>query len=250
MGKHSGRLRAPANVFRDLDEGCSPPGVGAGHRVATLQSDEDPTMNHRQLEETLARLDSVDAVRVVTDGDRVSEVHVLAAPGKAAKQVVRDVQSLSMAKFGTNIDRRVISVVQIAPENIQLPDSERPSINAIHEAPDGPRTAVSVTLRWQGIEYVGKTTGPSAASARLRLLGEATLMAVEEMVEGAPPLALDAIGTSTVGMRRILLAVVVSSQGNEEDVVVGASLSNGDDSEAAVRAVLDALNRRMPRMGK
>lgn len=206
-------------------------------------------MDYRQLEETLARLDSVDAVRVVNDGDRVTEVHVLGASGKAAKQVVRDVQSLAMAKFGVNIDRRVISVVQIGPDNLPAIESERPAIGAIHETPDGPRTSVSVTLRWQGMEHTGKTTGPSAASARLRLVGEATLMAIEDMVEGAPPLALDAVGVAAVGMRRILISVIVSTQGHEEDLAVGSALSNGDDSEAAVRSVLDALNRRIPRMG-
>jgi hypothetical protein len=206
-------------------------------------------MNHRQLEDTLARLDSVDAVRVVSDGDRITEVHVLGAPGKAAKQVVRDVQSLAMAKFGVSIDRRVISVVQIGPDSLPSVESERPIIAAIHETPDGPRTSVSVTLRWQGMEYTGKTTGPSAASARLRLVGEATLMAIEDMVDGAPPLALDAIGVASIGMRRVVVSVVVSTQHKEEDLDVGSALTGVDDSDAAVRSVLDALNRRIPRMG-
>ena len=47
--------------------------------------------NHRELEESITHLDSVDAARVVTDGPRVSEVHVIAASGKPAKQVVRDI---------------------------------------------------------------------------------------------------------------------------------------------------------------
>jgi hypothetical protein len=60
-------------------------------------------MDYRELEETLARLPSVNAVRVAGDRDRVREVHVLAAPDKAAKQVVRDVQTLALARFGVDL---------------------------------------------------------------------------------------------------------------------------------------------------
>ena len=67
------------------------------------RADADPlpfavmAFNHRELEESITHLESVDAARVVSEGPRVTEVHVIAAPGKPAKQVVRDVQSLAMA---------------------------------------------------------------------------------------------------------------------------------------------------------
>jgi hypothetical protein len=41
------------------------------------------------------------------------EVHVLATPAKPAKQVVRDVQSVAMATFNLDLDRRIVSVVQL-----------------------------------------------------------------------------------------------------------------------------------------
>ena len=82
-------------------------------------------LNYQELEETLSRLDSVDAVRVVTEGERVAEVHILAATSKPPKQVVRDVQSLAMARYGTNIDRRVISVVQLAAQAMSAASSAR-----------------------------------------------------------------------------------------------------------------------------
>jgi hypothetical protein len=203
-------------------------------------------MNLRELEETLTRLDSVDAVRIVMDGDKVAEVHVLATPTKRAKQVVRDVQSLAMARFGANIDRRVISVVQISPEGGGLQTSERPALVRIREEPDGTRNTVHVTLAWQGNEHRGTTSGPIASSARLRLIGEAAIKAIEDLFEDAPALALDAVGRSSVGMRTVLIAVVVSSTDQGEETSVGSALSQGDDGEAAVRAVLDAINRRLP----
>lgn len=207
-------------------------------------------LNFQELEETLSRLDSVDAVRVVTEGDRVAEVHVLAAASKPPKQVVRDVQSLAMARYGANIDRRVISVVQLAAQAMAVQASSRPKLVDIRDEADGPRTTVSVTLAWQNGQQTGKAAGPIAASARLRLVGEAALDALDQIFINLPPLVLDAIGIATVGMRRVAIAVVVGGTSQESELAVGSAVAGEDDSEAAVRAVLDALNRRLPTLGE
>jgi hypothetical protein len=199
----------------------------------------------QELEETLTRLPSVHAVRIAGDRDRVREVHVLAAPEKTAKQVVRDVQTLAMARFGIDIDRRVISVVQIGPDRIGFED-QRPAILGVHEVPEGTRTTIAVSLRWHNEEYVGSATGPAAPSARLRLVGEAALRAVEDII-GDEALALDSIGAPVIGMRTVIVVVIVSTGARGEETSVGSALSLGDDSEATVRAVLDALNRRINR---
>jgi hypothetical protein len=207
----------------------------------------ETVLDFEELEESLTRLESVDAVRVVSDSGKVAEVHVLAAARKPAKQVVRDVQSLAMARYGANIDRRVISVVQLASAGVSHDTRHRPVIVAVKEEPDGSRVNVHVTLGWQDEEHTGSSDGPSAASARLRLVGEATLYALDALYPTLPPLALDSIGAASVGMRTVVIAVVVASlEDHREELAVGASLATGDVSEAGVRSVLDALNRRLP----
>jgi hypothetical protein len=202
-------------------------------------------VDFRELEETLCRLPAVDAVRIVNDRDRISEVHVLASPAKPAKQVVRDVQSLAMARFGVGIDRRAVSVVQLGEEK-RTGEADRPVITSIKEYPEGPSTTVTVTLTWNSEQFSGSANGPAAASARLRIIGEATLRALEEVLGGGPPLALDAVASTSVGVRPVIVAQVVSMKGVEEEVAVGSALIRGDEAEAVVRAVLDALNRRIP----
>lgn len=207
-------------------------------------------LNYQELEETLSRLDSVDAVRVVTDGDRVAEVHVLAASSKPPKQVVRDVQSLAMARYGTNIDRRVISVVQLAAQAMAVQAESRPRLVNIRDEADGPKTTVRVTLSWQNGQHVGSAIGPIVGSARLRLVGEATLDALDQIFINLPPLVLDSIGIASVGMRRVAIAVVVGGTSQESELAVGSAVAGEDESEAAVRAVLDALNRRLPTLSE
>src|SRR5262245_36360690 len=66
-----------------------------------------------QVESEICRLPHVQVARIVTDGPRVTEVHIVASPGKSAKQIVRDVQSVALATFGLELDHRVVSVVQL-----------------------------------------------------------------------------------------------------------------------------------------
>ncbi len=202
-------------------------------------------VDFRALAETLCRLPAVDAVRIVHERERISEVHVLASPAKPAKQVVRDVQSLAMARFGVGIDRRAVSVVQLGAEK-RGREADRPIITSIKEYPEGPSTTVTVTLTWNSEQVSGSADGPAASSARLRIIGEATLRALEEVLGGGPPLALDAVASTSVGVRPVIIAQVVSMRGVDEEVAVGSALMRGDEAEAVVRAVLDPLNRRIP----
>ena len=204
-------------------------------------------MRYQELEETLCRLPTVDAVRIVEHNGDISEVHVLAGPAKPAKQVVRDVQSLAMAAFGVSIDRRTVSVVQIESEDIGR--SDRPAIIDISETPEGPRTNVSVTLSWQNELFVGETSGPSADATRQRLIGEATLRALEKAIaDEETGLALAAIETPTVANRQVVLAMVVLVTGGEERLLIGSALAASDASQSTVRAVLDAMNRHAPHL--
>jgi hypothetical protein len=70
-----------------------------------------------ELEDAIRQIPGVRAASVVTSAKaEPTEVHVLASPGKAAKQVVRDVQSLALARYDIDIDHRIVSVVQIEDE--------------------------------------------------------------------------------------------------------------------------------------
>lgn len=204
------------------------------------------SVNFRELEEGLTRLESVDAARLVNLGERITEVHIIAAVDKPAKQVVRDVQSLAMARFGVNIDRRVISVVQISPHDVALATTARAALTRISETPNGTRTTLEVTLRHEDAEHVGTATGPAVASARLRLVGEATIDAIERTFPAMPPIALDAVTGTTVGTRDVVVAIVITAaQRGGEDLNVGSAIAAGNHDDATVKAVLNALNRRI-----
>ncbi len=209
------------------------------------------SVNFRELEEGLTRLESVDAARVVNQGNAITEIHIIAASDKPSKQVARDVQSLAMARFGLPIDHRVISVVQISPQKLDLATTARAALRGVTESPNGTRTTIEVTLRHDEQEHTGTATGPLVASARLRLIGEATIDALEKTFEETPPIALDSIARTQVGSHEVIVAVVVAAGGRgTEELTVGSAAVSGHGDEAAVKAVLNALNRRLSSTGE
>jgi hypothetical protein len=196
------------------------------------------------LQQKIGRIDGVEAARVVADNGRIEEIHVLARRNKPPKQLVRDVQSLSQALFGTEIDRRIVSIVQLA--DADLDTGMRPALMDVSEVLDGSKAQVRVTLRWDGEEFSGSSGGAAATSMRARQIAEATLEAVRQAIHGEAALAVSSMDVPTLGSRRMAVAQVVLVTEATERMLIGTAYVDDDESRAVVRAVLDALNRVLP----
>jgi hypothetical protein len=215
-----------------------------------------------ELEDALRRIQGVKAASVVTGPDAVpTEVHVLAAPGKPAKQVVRDVQSLALARYDIDIDHRIVSVVQMGDDEVRVPDTlagrtpgdepveesepvVRPAIAAIMVRSGKGQTEASVTLAAGDRLFEGRSQGPAGHSHRARLVAIATLEAVAELLGQACE-----VESSTVvatGAREVAHTVLTMSFPRiGEQGLTGSAVVRGDDADAVARSVLAALNRQL-----
>lgn len=122
--------------------------------------------------------------------------------------------------------------------------SERPAIVSINETEAGDDIRVSIALTWKDAEFVGEAAGPSGWSYRPRLIGEATLRAVEAVTDNAVQLGLAAIATTPLGSAQVAMAQV-TMDGSDEPLVGSALIGTNDEAAATVKAVLDAINRRL-----
>ncbi len=123
---------------------------------------------------------------------------------------------------------------------------ERPHLATIDQHIEDDRAAVVVTVGLHDASYSGVAEGPSDSAHRARLVGEATLRAVEAVMGGGATFDLTAVGTSDLGPVKIALAQV-REQG-WSDYLIGSSLvRGGDPASATAKAVLDAINRRIAR---
>lgn len=211
-----------------------------------------------ELEEALRQIPGVRAASVVTAPDASpTEVHVLASPGKAAKQVVRDVQSLAMARYDLEIDHRIVSVVQIGEGEPGAPAAEpdaegdapaasphRPRIAAIAVRTADGQTDASVTLAAGADLFEGNAVGPAGTSHRPRLVAAATLDAVGDLLGQACEVE-SALIVHTEARDVALCVLTLSVPRLGEQVLTGSAAVRGDDADAVARSVLDALNRQL-----
>lgn len=225
-----------------------------GEAYAPPQGDTEPDDELRELERELCRLPDVSAARIVSDAvGRPTEVHILAHTGKHAKQVVRDVQSVALASFGLELDRRIVSVVQLGGNGNGEPTAPptpgfRPVIQTINAETSDLRALVRVTLGLGDEQALGFAEGSVASSVRHRLVAGATLDALRQLAPSAEAVDVDSAQIVRVGQYDVAVVTVVFVAPPLEQVVSGSAIVRlNAEPDAVARAVLDATNRRLPR---
>jgi hypothetical protein len=213
---------------------------------------EGGSLDLAEVEAELCRLPDVAAVRIVADSvGRPVEVHVLAHTGKQPKQVVRDVQSVALASFGIELDRRIVSVVQLGPNGASTAEAPsenhmtRARITATQSQSSGLRTTVQVSLAHHGDEAVGYAEGSVAGTARPRLVALATLDALRQLEPGADGLDVDSAQVVRAGSHDVVVVSLVYVDPPLEHHLTGSAMLHHNADDATVRAVLDATNRRL-----
>ncbi|MBW3649988.1 MAG: hypothetical protein KY458_05405 [Actinobacteria bacterium] len=219
------------------------------------------------LERVLCRLPDVTTARVVADADGgIAEVHILSLPDKPAKQVVRDVQSAALALMGIDVDRRVVSVVQLdAPE--PAPDPE-PAVFSDDGSDSAPRTAdgrvcleavrsdrrglqcsAEVALRRSERRAVGVCEGLMARNTVLRIVAQATMDALRKLEPAAVRADVDTVSILRVGESSVAVTTVVVMVPPYEEILSGSAVVRpAGEMDAVVRSVLDATNRRLTQL--
>ena len=204
-----------------------------------------------EIEEALSQVSEIRAARVVASpGGVIEEIHVLALPSKAPKQLVRDIESTLMAAFGIAIDHKKISIAQLGHENVQqVAESTKPyaraQIKSINAEVVGVYVNIAVSLELEGELFVGRATGPASRTGRERLVAEATLDAIAQYLQGAFTFALEDVEIIRLGRESVAVSCVVLVTSLGEQAFAGSALVRQNDNDSIVRATLDAINRRL-----
>jgi hypothetical protein len=89
--------------------------------------------------------------------------------------------------------------------------------------------------------------GSSAGATRLRWIASATLDALRQLDSSADALEVDDASLTRVGSQDVVAVTLIHLDPPHEYELVGAALARRSSDVAAVRAVLDAVNRRLSR---
>lgn len=200
----------------------------------------------RELEGAINQVQGVVANRVVFgDKGELSEIHVMASPERAPKQIVRDIESLLFVKFGFRVDYRRISLVQLGEEQILPLGLSRLKLLSVRcqAGPVGAEAEVQIQDP-EGL-HVGLAKGEGVGEAEL--VAQATLSALQEVVGAKGELALQGVERFDLGERKIIVVQVSSLFPAGEEILLGVSFVREEgEIEASARAALDAVNRRLP----
>lgn len=209
--------------------------------------EKKPNEKLSDYEDIIRQIKDVISARIVADENgAIEEIHVLASAGRSPKQVVRDIESVFMAQFGISVDHKKISVAQMQDDDrISRAMETRPRLSGVTVLSTGRTSESRVQLEIAGCRYEGTASGPNTANNKLRLISQATIFALENYLKGTCNLVLEDIATLTLAKRQAVAASVSLVTNIGEERLIGAAFLNHDEREAAVKATLAAINRRM-----
>lgn len=207
-------------------------------------------------------------------GGVVRDVHVLATTDLSPKQIVRNVESALLARFGIRLDHRAISVAQSATARVaeaakspapapSAAANAAPAVAVISPAPAPGRgiyfedvevrrsrsagLACTVTLRAGTDRYTGEASGVETARARGELAATAAVRALAPLLSDGVTLAFESCMLVAAADREFAFVVVSGRSGRETTILSGSCEVRDGVETAAALAVLDATERWMER---
>ncbi|HEX2777949.1 MAG TPA: hypothetical protein VHM30_00520 [Gemmatimonadaceae bacterium] len=232
-----------------------------------------PAWTVAESEALLRSLPGISSARLLCDADgAVREVHVLATTELSPKQIVRNVESAMLARFGVRLDHRAISVAQSATARVAeqppapAPSAPAPSVAPVTTAAPAPGRGIyfedvevrrsrsaglscTVTLRAGAEKHTGEASGAETSRARGDLAATAAVRALAPLLADGVTLAFEACSVVAASDRTFAFVVVSGRSGRETTILSGSCEIREGLETAAALAVLDATERWMERGG-
>ncbi|MGB9899453.1 MAG: hypothetical protein ACPLEW_01375 [Pseudothermotoga sp.] len=195
-------------------------------------------MDTKKLESIISQISGVTAVRIVPDGDNLREIHVIADSAKNPKQVVRDVETAILASTGLRIDRKIISVAQMAGEVHARPEYV---ISSLTTEDLGKNLRVAVSVEHGEDRYEGSAEGAKTSIQRLKTAAAAVISAFDELTESI--YSVDDVRIITLAGKEFLVCHITKLDGGKERSLIGSAELEKDPLLAAANAALEVLVR-------
>jgi hypothetical protein len=205
-----------------------------------------------RIERDLAGLRAVKAARLRVEGDEIQEVHIIALPGRDVKGIVRDCVTTLFAWHGIRLNHRKISVAVMGQPEMTKAKEAEPAENSaeqrleyvsVNSLLQGARVEAQVELSWAGGTLIGSQTGANTPEARLRVVGEAALDAVQQATQEGHRWSLGDVIKFRLGEGEAIAVKVLLLSGRRRRELAGCALLGSYLDEAVVFAALQATNR-------
>lgn len=238
-----------------LDADVEPDGTGGlGVLQLGLEPDADEaavaTDVGRLLRERFGLAVDSDGARVVEDTPTMAAAHASsnASVGRPMPQSHAQSRSWSQSPSATASPSHIQSPSPSRRRRTSVPAQDatlRPAISQLHLLNSGLEVTASVTLSSGDRQATGEVTGSASPGGVHRAVADATVRAVEQLVEVPVRFDVEHLEITPMGTERTVVVALsmLSSRGTER--LTGAAAVREDVRQAVIRATLDALNRRL-----
>ena len=207
-------------------------------------------IDHRDLVAALRAVPGVSEADVEPDDEGgLGLLRLGLDPGVDEAAVASTVGRVLREQFGIGVDAERVQIVEeseqpaviVAEQRLAL----RPAIARMHLVSSGLEVTATVSLSSGERTAAGEARGTASQSGVHRAVANATLRAVEQLVESQVRFELDRLEVTPMGTERTVLVALtlLSARGTER--LTGAAAVREDVRQAVIRATLDALNRRV-----
>jgi len=212
--------------------------------------------NHdvEEIEKFLKNLNGILFAKIsLSDNKDIEEIHIITNHSTSPKKVIRDIESLLLAKYNIEVDYRKISIAQVKDDemnNGHITDESkllpRLKIADINITNNGNHFEVVVDLENNGKIFSGKMFGVNWEKNHEYLVAKAALEGINSFLEGSVFFQIDEIKKIELESDKKLAIVSIDLiNSKRKENLVGSTMVNGDFHHAVVKAILKATNRRI-----
>lgn len=235
------------------------------------------TLDTTRIDQLLETLTGVVRARVrgADDGSRLTEIHILSDGALPPKQIVRNIETLLRTAFDLTIDHRIVSIAVLKEESpLALASKGQPAPEAVgaevgpeptpetagrtSRKPLPPRLVFQrlrvtqdeelkctahVELKLGDVIFEGRHRDTDTPRARVYSSARAVIEALDYLAEKEMAFYLAGLELLQVFQRDVMIVLVEGRHQLQHTRLVGTAEIGDDPHEAAVRAVLDAINR-------
>src|SRR4051794_37089831 len=182
-----------------------------------------------------------------SDGTGPGTLRLGLLPGVDEVQVATRVGRLLREQFGLGVDAERVQLIEDAatPEVPVQPNGRRPVISRMQLVSSGLDVTATVQLSYREHSVRGESTGTATQSGVHRAVATAALHAIEELIGNKARFEVDHVEVTPTGSDRTVLVSVTMVSGSGTDRLTGSAVVREDVRQAAIRAALDAVNRRL-----
>lgn len=201
-------------------------------------------MDFEEIESFLTNIKSVLSCKIIADSnDNITEIHILSDNCRHSKQIVRDIRTTLLSHFNLDVDYKIISVAQV-DKNLPYSSDFRLLYEGYTNETNSERIKISTRLSYDEKNYIGEAEGIKSEKNVLMVAASSTLDAIKKAID-LDCFLVDDIQSANVAGKDVMLSAVTHIEHGKESMLVGSSIITNNKIDSAIKATLNAINRKI-----